>query len=75
MYLSNDLLVNQSEFGFNPRHSATDAHKASFKQLLALEAAGYTEYVSEAGTYDLAQALQSMPANLRKNIANRASDG
>ncbi len=49
--------------------------KASFKQLLALEAAGQTQYISEAGTYNLSRILQIMPAPLRQNVEAQVDQG
>lgn len=79
LWLADDMLAEQGNnisigFGFGFKKTA-EQHKASFKQLLALETAGQTQYISEAGTYDLSKILQVMPEKLRENVASQSGDG
>lgn len=49
--------------------------RANFKQLLAIEAAGQNQYISDAGIYDLSRILQIMPEHSRKTVASKTDEG
>ncbi len=76
LWLSNDM-KEQNQFDNQFTLDSTMQHKqqekVDFKQLLALEAAGKTQYITETGIYDLSKILQIMPEGFRQNIVSNVS--
>ncbi len=78
LWLSDDMRVQNerdNQFVFDSRMKPKHQAKANFKQLLALETARQTQYISEEGIYDLSRILQIMPEKLRKNVATKTDNG
>ena len=79
LMLSDDMREQggrREQSGFDVRIQSNPQARANFKQLLALEKAGQTLYISETGgSYDLSKILQIMPEILRQNVVNKRDGG